>query len=307
VPSTVRRKPSLADFELAAAAVPPVDDRLVHSLSVVSIQPNPRNPRQHLDGIDELAESLRAHGLLQPVVVRRCGTGYELVAGHRRLEAAKQAGWTEIPALVRAETDDQAYILTLVENLQREDLTPKEEAAALEVLVRERGWTTRQVGEAIKRSHIYVSRRLRVFEDEILAGPVLANELPVSTAEELLRAEPEARADLVTRAIAERWGQAAARRAVLERNVPNETSGGREGTHHRQVAGADLVVAALRGEIREAWRLMHRSRAEAATHQATCDAAHIWQADSQAHDLEQRLRVLLRVRQRARQLARAAR
>jgi hypothetical protein len=175
------------------------------------------------------------------------------------------------------------------------------------VLVRERGWTTRQVGEAIKRSHIYVSRRLRVFEDEILAGPVLANELPVSTAEELLRAEPEARADLVTRAIAERWGQAAARRAVLERNVPNEASGGREETHHRQVAGADLVVAALHGEIYEAWRLMHQSRAEASTHQATRDAARVWQADSQAHGLEQRLRVLLRVRQRARQLARAAR
>jgi ParB family chromosome partitioning protein len=116
VPSTVRHRPSLADFELAAAAVPPVDDRLVHSLPIASIQPNPRNPHQHLDGIDELAESLRAHGLLRPVVVRRRGTGYELVAGHRRLEAAKQAGWTDIPALVREETDDHAYILTLVEN-----------------------------------------------------------------------------------------------------------------------------------------------------------------------------------------------
>ena len=101
------------------------------------------------------------------MVVRRRGDGYELIAGHRRFQAAKVLGWTEIAAVVRDETDDQAYILTLVENLQREDLTPREEAAALEVLVRERGWTTRQVGEAIKRSHMYVSRRLRVFDDNI--------------------------------------------------------------------------------------------------------------------------------------------
>jgi ParB family chromosome partitioning protein len=84
--------------------------------------------------------------------VRPSGNGYELIAGHRCLEAAKLLGWSEIVAVVRDETDDQAYILTLVENLQREDLSPREEAAALEVLVRERGWCIRQVGEAIKRS-----------------------------------------------------------------------------------------------------------------------------------------------------------
>jgi ParB-like chromosome segregation protein Spo0J len=117
-----------------------------------------------MDGIDELADSLRAHRLLQAMVVRRDGTGYELIAGHRRLEAAKQLQWAEIAAVVRDETDDQAYILMLVENLQREDLTPKEGAAALETLIHARGWSTRQVGEALERSPMYVSRRLRVFE-----------------------------------------------------------------------------------------------------------------------------------------------
>ncbi len=222
MPPKTARRPSLADFEIAAAAVPPVDDRLVHHVPVADIQPSPRNPRHSLAGIDELAASIAEHQLLQPVVVRhRHGGGYELIAGHRRLAAVRTLGWAEIAAVVRTETDEQAYILTLVENLQREDLSPKEEAAALEVLVRDRGWTTRQVGEAIKRSHIYVSRRLRVFEDEILARPVLADELPVSTAEELLRAEPAARPELVERAIAGAWGQAEARRAVLERNVPS--------------------------------------------------------------------------------------
>src|SRR5207244_8182571 len=131
-----------------------------------------------------------AHGRVEPVAVRRSGTGEQLIAGHRRLAHARRLGWPQIAAVVREKTNDQdAYILTLVENLQREDLTPKEEAAALEVLVRERGWSTRQVGEALKRSHMYVSKRLRVFEDDALAAPVLSGSLPVSTAEEFLRVE----------------------------------------------------------------------------------------------------------------------
>jgi ParB/RepB/Spo0J family partition protein len=215
-----------ATFEDLNAALderPPIDDRLVHSLPTTAIQPSLRNPRQRLGALDELAESLRAHELLQPIVVRRRGAGYELIAGHRRYEAAKLLGWTEIAAVVRDETNDQAYILTLVEDLQREDLHPKEEAAALEALVRERGWSTRQIGEAIKRSPMYVSKRLRVFEDRVLAAPVLANQLPVSTAEELLRAPDGERQALLERAVTERWGQAEARQAVQQRKVTLQT------------------------------------------------------------------------------------
>jgi len=217
MPSKTAKRPSLADFEVAAVVVPPVDDRLLHQLPIVSIAPSPRNPRHRVDDIAELADSLRAHGLLQPVVVRRQDVGYELIAGHRRLEAAKKLEWTEIAAVVRDESDDEAYILTLVENLQREDLSPKEEAAALEVLVRERGWTTRQVGEAIKRSHIYVSRRLRVFDDPVLAPLVLERKLAVSTAEELLRApDPQSREDLAVQATEHNWTWSEARNAISE-------------------------------------------------------------------------------------------
>jgi ParB family chromosome partitioning protein len=155
--------------------------------------------------------------LLQPVVVRRVNSAYELIAGHRRLAAAKQLGWRQIAAVVRNESDDQAYLLTLTENLQREDLSPKEEAAALEVLVRERGWTTRQVGEAIKRSHIYVSRRLRVFEDPVLAPLVLERKLTVSAAEELLRApDGQTRKDLAIQAVEHDWTPIEARKAISE-------------------------------------------------------------------------------------------
>ncbi len=210
-------------FEAATAVAKArgaVQDRLTQSLPIASIQPSTRNPRTRVDNIAELAETLRAHGLLQPVVVRRRGATYELIAGHRRIEAAKLIGWTEIAAVVRDETDDQAYILTLVENLQREDLTPKEEAAAVEVLVRERGWSTRPVGEAVKRSAMYVSRRLRVFDDPVLAPLVLRDGLAVSTAEELLReSDVNARREFAEQAVTERWDRPQVRAALAERNA----------------------------------------------------------------------------------------
>jgi ParB family transcriptional regulator, chromosome partitioning protein len=224
VPSTTKRRPSLADFEVATTAVPPVDDRLVHRLPVAAIRLSGRNPRANLPALDELVDSIREHGLLQPIVVRRVGSEYELIAGHRRLEASKTLGETEIAAVVRTDVDaQQAYILTLVENLQREDLEPSEEAVALQVLIDERGWTTRQVGAAIKRSHMYVSRRLRVFKDPVLTPLVMGQQLSVGAAEELLRvSDAGERQQLAQRATVERWERPRVRAELLQRrsNTP---------------------------------------------------------------------------------------
>jgi ParB family chromosome partitioning protein len=268
MPSTTRRRPSYADFEVAAAAVPAVDDRVVHRVGVSMIRLSGRNPRDELRGLDELADSLQEHGLLQPIVVRRVPGGYELIAGHRRLEAWKRLGKTEITAVVRDETDEQAYILTLVENLQREDLSPREEAGALEVLVRERGWTTRQVGEAIKRSPMYVSRRLRVFDDPVLAPLVLSDQLQVSTAEELLRADPGQRQELAERAAREQWTQGVARRAVRGRrcNVTLQAPSPRLARHIRtltdELSGVDPETVNVRTR-RELARLIKVAQAVA--------------------------------------------
>jgi ParB family chromosome partitioning protein len=181
---------------------------------------SPTNPRQTTDddSLAELTASVAEYGLLQPVVVRALANGYELIDGHRRFAAAQQLGWKRIPAVVRDEPDDgAAYLLQLTANLQREDLSPKEESAALEVLVREWGWSTHQVGDAIKRSHSYVSRRLRVFEDPALASLVITNKLPVSTAEELLRVpDVQDRKALARQAVKEGWGRTQARAAVFE-------------------------------------------------------------------------------------------
>jgi ParB family chromosome partitioning protein len=307
-----------------------VDDRLVHQVAIADIRPSARNPRRGAVGIEELAASLAEHGLLQPVVVRRLGPStYELIAGHRRFEAAKQLGWTAIAAAVRDETDDRAYILTLVENLQREGLKPREEAAALEVLLRRVG-STRKVASAIHKSAMYVSRRLRVFEDPAIAPLVLKEQLRVSTAEELLQAPDDQRPDLAARAAAADWTPAEARRAVaaarcngpLQRDQSAQQLAERvralreeladlEAARlpairapHVPVASGDPLAVALRDEIIDAWRLMHQWRARVAAHQIAGDTTYIWQADSHAHELERRLRALLRVRKRARQLDR---
>jgi ParB family chromosome partitioning protein len=192
-------------------------------IPVDRIDPSPRNPRQRLD-VTELKASICAYGLLQPVVVREVGARYELIAGHRRhaalralaAEHSDDSRWREVDAVVRDAEPDQAYLLTLAENLQRTDLSPREEAAALEVLVRQEGWSIRRVAEAIHRAPAHVSKRLRVFEDDALAPAVLANTLSVSTAEELLNAPVEQRTDLVRRAAEGAWGQSQARRAVRE-------------------------------------------------------------------------------------------
>jgi ParB family chromosome partitioning protein len=158
---------------------------------------------------------MRTYGLLQPVVVRPVGDGYVLLAGHRRVEAARSLGWDTMPAIVRPATDDEAYLLTVVDNLQRQDLSPREESAALEVLVREHGWSTRQVAAAISRSQAFVSKRLRVFDDPALGPAVLANQVSVSAAEELLSVPAAQRPELLKKIVRGKWDQARVRQAVL--------------------------------------------------------------------------------------------
>ena len=190
----------------------------ITSVPIDAIREDPRNPRQRLRGVEELAESMRDYGLLQAVLVRPIENGYALIAGHRRLAAARLLGWSEIPAAVRGvRSDDDAFLLTLTENLQRDDLTPREESRALEILVRERGWSTRQIASAVKRSPAFISKRLRVFEDDVLAPLVLRGSLAVSVAEEVLPLPAAERSRLARQAAAEGWDRSAMRAAIQQR------------------------------------------------------------------------------------------
>jgi len=164
-----------------------------------------------------LAESMQDYGLQQPISVRTVGDRFVLTSGLRRITAARMLSWQTIPAIVRSVTANDAYLLDMIENLQREDLTPEEEAHAFRELIQARGWSVRQLAHAIKRSAAYVSKRLRVFDDPHLRQAILERGLPVSTAEELLAAPPEIREVVVEQAIAERWDQVCARQELQAR------------------------------------------------------------------------------------------
>lgn len=134
-------------------------------LRVADIQPNPFQPRRTFtaEELTELESSLKASGLLQPITVRaRPKGGYELVAGERRLRAATRLGWTEIPAMIR-DFDDQAMLtLALVENLQRANLNPLEEAEGYQRLIGEFGLTQQQVADAVGKDRTTITNLLRV-------------------------------------------------------------------------------------------------------------------------------------------------
>jgi ParB family chromosome partitioning protein len=136
-------------------------------LPLGSIKPNSRQPRRRFDavGISELAESVRAQGLVQPVVVRPLdGGSWELIAGERRLRAAKAAGLATIPALVRESDDRNSLLLALVENVAREDLSPIEEARAYSALMDEFALSLGDVAERVGRSKPTISNRIRLLE-----------------------------------------------------------------------------------------------------------------------------------------------
>jgi ParB family chromosome partitioning protein len=138
----------------------------LEEVPVAAIRPNKYQPREHFDeeALGGLAESIREVGVLQPVLVRPAGDGYELVAGERRWRAARRAGLQTIPALIR-DTDDEASVQqALVENLHRDDLNPLEEAAAYQQLIEDFGLTHEQVGERVGRSRTYVSNLLRLMQ-----------------------------------------------------------------------------------------------------------------------------------------------
>ncbi|MDN5926789.1 MAG: ParB/RepB/Spo0J family partition protein [Hyphomicrobiales bacterium] len=153
------------DQPVAAAAAPVAADR---GLPIELISPNPRNPRRRFaDGdLADLSQSIREHGVVQPVVVRRAGGDgrYEIIAGERRWRAAQLAGMTEIPAIIRDVSDREALELAIVENIQRADLNPVEEAAGFQQLIDDHGYTQADLGQVIGKSRSHVANTLRLLK-----------------------------------------------------------------------------------------------------------------------------------------------
>ncbi len=165
----------------------------IAEIPVAQIRPNPRQPRQCMDPSElaELAASIREHGVLQPVIVAHAedGEGYVLIAGERRWSAAKEAGLDRIPALIKEASPQDMLELALVENLQRADLNPLEEAAAFQQLMTEFGLTQEQVAQRVGRSRPSIANSVRLLSlPEAVQAAVAQGEISEGHARALLAA-----------------------------------------------------------------------------------------------------------------------
>ncbi|MGD8328052.1 MAG: ParB/RepB/Spo0J family partition protein [Acidobacteriota bacterium] len=136
----------------------------VIEVDIDRVRPNPRQPREHFkeSALESMASSLRERGMLQPLVVRQEGDDYQIIAGERRWRAAQRAGWRSVPVIVREATTLESLELALIENVQREDLNPIEEARAYEFLASEAGLTQEQVAERVGRERSTVANYIRL-------------------------------------------------------------------------------------------------------------------------------------------------
>jgi ParB family transcriptional regulator, chromosome partitioning protein len=180
------------------------DVRALRHIPVDRIQPNPNNPRKYFDedDINSLAASIRDKGLLQPIVVRPKGEGfYEIVAGERRWRASQRAQLHDVPVLIRELDDRQTLEIAIIENIQRADLNPLEEAKAYRQLIEQYGYTQQQLADSVgkSRSHIANTLRLQNLPDSVLkhlengtlsaghARAIVATENPQDLAEKIIK------------------------------------------------------------------------------------------------------------------------
>jgi ParB family chromosome partitioning protein len=167
----------------------PAERKGVMNLGIEEIRPDKSQPRRHFDEvhIEELAESIRSKGVLLPLIVRRSSEGYVLVAGERRWRAAQKAGLRELPVMVREVTEKEAFELALIENIQREDLNPVEEAEAFRRLIDEHGLTQEELAARVGKDRSTVANALRLLRlPEAIKQAIVAGQLSMGHARALL-------------------------------------------------------------------------------------------------------------------------
>ena len=148
-------------------------------LNLMDIEPNKEQARKHFDeaALSELAESIARHGVLQPLLVRPIiGGGYQLVAGERRWRASRIAGLTQVPVIIKELSDSDAAVISLIENLQREDLNPVEEAAAIRYLMQQQELTQEQAAQKLGKSRAAIANSLRLLHcPPVKVGSLFSN------------------------------------------------------------------------------------------------------------------------------------
>jgi len=228
-------------------------------LPIEAIVPNPQQPRKDFDdkSLRDLSASMSQSGVLQPVVVRRLGSGYQLIVGERRWRAAKLAGLTRIPAVVREASDAQSLELALVENLLREDLNPIEEAEGYQRLLAEFGWTQEELAQRVARDRSSIANCLRLLKlPDLIQADLRAGRLTMGHARALLSlASPGEQLKLREEILAHSWSVRATEQGVQAK---------RARPTRRQLRRSPELAAvedALRGVLATRVRLIGNERA----------------------------------------------
>ncbi len=225
----------LEDVNAVVAKTGPAESQPAEGLNMLSadlLKPNAQQPRKHFDRekITELAESIRLNGLLQPILVRRSGEGYEIVAGERRWRAAREAGLKELPCIVRDLDDEQNLLIAIIENLQREGLDPIEEAEAFRGMAERFGMSQDEVAKSVGKSRPYVANALRLLKlPEPVRERVSAGELSAGHARALLSIRDEKKLQEAAKRMAEEgWSVRQAERFAAEKKG-KAAKGGKKG------------------------------------------------------------------------------
>lgn len=217
-------------------------------LAVSKMQAGKYQPRSRMDegALAELAESIRVQGIMQPILVRALHGGrYEIIAGERRFRAAQLAGLAEVPVLVRDVSDENAAVMALIENIQREDLNPLEEAQGVQRLIEEFGMTHELAAQAIGRSRSATSNLLRLLN---LAAPVqtmlLAGDLDMGHARALLSVDAATQIQLATQIVAKGMTVRDAEKLVTQTQQESVVKPGRKaGTKSRDVTRLEEALS----------------------------------------------------------------
>ena len=224
-------------FNAPAPAVAPDtrDDLRLRDISISDIESNPFQPRKSFkpEELKELQDSLKGSGLLQPVTVRPSakGKGFELIAGERRLRAAAGLGWETIPAVVKEMSDQEILTLALIENLQRSDLNPVEEAEGYDQLIRDFGYTQQSVATMVGKDRSTIANVLRILQLPIPVRKMLEKgELTAGQARPLLGLEEESRiATFAKLAVEKGWSAREVEQRVREAGTSRVSSTPRRG------------------------------------------------------------------------------
>jgi ParB family transcriptional regulator, chromosome partitioning protein len=226
-----------------AAVADPEPGAVVRSVPTATVRPNPRQPRRQFNDerLAELAHSIREKGIIEPLIVREAEDGtFELIAGERRLRAAQLAGLEDVPVLLRRSADRESLEIALIENLQREDLNPVDEARAYLRLSEEFGRTHADISQEVGKDRTTVTNLLRILRlPQGVLDDVSRGTLSVGHARVLLGVEDSTRQeDLARRMIAEGWNVRQAERFVAQIAKPARARGGKAATPSR---GGDVV------------------------------------------------------------------